>query len=143
MTGVDLQIVRDRAREIREAVQKVRQYVALADGAFFADERNLYTVEHLLLIAIEAAAALCNHILAKTARRAPISYSECFEGLRRVHKLDDQLTAKLVQMARFRNLLVHRYWDVDASQVLDYARHHLGDFEAYLTAIGEIVGQPV
>lgn len=39
--------------------------------------------------------------------------------------------------------LQHRYWDVDASQVLDYARHHLGDFEAYLTAIGEIVGQPV
>ena len=103
----------------------------------------MYTVEHLLLIAIEAAATLCNHILAKTARRAPISYGECFEGLQLVHSLDDQLAAKLIQMARFRNLLVHRYWDVDPIKVLTYARHSSGDFEAYLKAIGEIVGRPL
>lgn len=104
MTGINRQIVRERAREIREATQKVRVYAALPDEAFFADERNLYTVEHLLLIAIEAAAALCNHILARTARRAPISYGECFEGLQLVHEPEEGLTARLVQMARFCNL---------------------------------------
>jgi len=143
LTGINRQIVRDRAREIREAAQKVQQYAALPDEAFFADERNLYTVEHLLLIAIEAAAALCNHVLAKTARRAPTSYVECFEGLQAVHKLNEGLAAKLVQMARFRNLLVHRYRGVDAARVPEYARNNMGDFEAYLQAIGEIVGQPV
>lgn len=143
MTGINLQVVRDRAREIRESVEKLQRYAALPDEAFFADERNLYTVEHLLLIAIEAAATLCNHILAKTARRAPVSYGECFEGLQSVHKLDDELAAKLIQMARFRNLLVHRYWDVDATRVLAYARQNLGDFDAYLKAISEIVGQPI
>lgn len=72
-----------------------------------------------------------------------MSYRECFEGLQLVHKLDADLTPKLIQMARFRNLLVHRYWDVDGTRVLAYARHNLGDFEAYLRAIGEIVGQAV
>jgi uncharacterized protein YutE (UPF0331/DUF86 family) len=95
------------------------------------------------LITIEAAAALCNHLLAKTARRAPTSYAECFEGLRAVHKLDDELATRLVRMARFRNLLVHRYWDVDPKQVLQYARENLGDFEAYLRVVGDIIGQPV
>lgn len=143
MTGINPQIVRDRAREIRENIQKIRQYASLPDDEFFADERNLYTVEHLLLVAIEAAAALCTHILAKTAKRAPVSYGECFEGLQFVHKLDDELAAKLIRMARFRNLLVHRYWDVDSTRVLAYARHNLGDFEAYLKAISEIVDQSV
>jgi uncharacterized protein YutE (UPF0331/DUF86 family) len=96
---------------------------------------------HLLLIAIEAVAALCSHILAKTARRVPTNYAECFEGLREVHKLDAGLTIRLTQMVRFRNLLVHRYWEVDPGRVLRYARENLGDFEAYLQAIGEIVGQ--
>jgi uncharacterized protein YutE (UPF0331/DUF86 family) len=141
MTGINLQVVRERAREIRESVQKIQQYAALSDDDFWSDERNLYTVMHLLLIAIEAAAALCNHLLAKTARRVPISYAECFEGLREVHKLDDELTARLVRMSRFRNLLVHRYWEVKPAQVLHYARENLGDFEAYLQAVGEIVGQ--
>ncbi len=143
MTRINYQVVRDRAREIRESIQKVQQYAAVPDDEFFADERNLYSVEHLLLVAIEAAASLCNHILAKTASQAPVSYGECFEGLRLVHRLDDQLTARLVQMARFRNLLVHRYWDVDPGRVLTYARESQADFEAYLKAIGEIVGQPV
>jgi uncharacterized protein YutE (UPF0331/DUF86 family) len=143
VTGINLQVVRDRAREIRESVEKLQRYAALPDDEFFADERNLYTVEHLLLIAIEAAATLCNHILAKTARRAPVSYGECFEGLQSVHKLDDELPTKLIQMARFRNLLVDRYWDIGATRVLAYARHNLGDFDAYLKAIGEIVGQPI
>lgn len=143
MTRINYQVVRDRAREIRECIQKVQQYATVPDDEFFADERNLYSVEHLLLVAIEAAASLCNHILAKTASQAPVSYGECFEGLRLVHRLDDQLTARLVQMARFRNLLVHRYWDVDPGRVLTYARESQADFEAYLKAIGEIVGQPV
>ena len=143
MTRINYQVVRDRAREIRECIQKVQQYATVPDDEFFADERNLYSVEHLLLVAIEAAASLCNHILAKTASRAPVSYGECFEGLRLVHRLDDQLTARLVQMARFRNLLVHRYWDVDPGRVLTYARESQADFEAYLKTIGEIVGQPV
>ncbi len=143
MTGIDASMVRERAREIRDNVQKVQQYTALSDAEFFADERNLYTVMHLLLIAIETAAALCNHLLAKTARRAPVSYAECFEGLRLAHRLDDALAGRLIRMARFRNLLVHRYWEVDPVQILRYARTDLGDFEAYLTAVSEILGQPV
>jgi uncharacterized protein YutE (UPF0331/DUF86 family) len=110
---------------------------------FIADERNLYTVMHLLLEAIEAVAALCTHILAKTARRAPTSYAECFEGLREVHQLDDALVARLIQTARFRSLLVHRYWEVDPARVLRYARANLGDFDDYLSAVGPIVGVKV
>jgi hypothetical protein len=33
--------------------------------------------------------------------------------------------------------------DVDPTRVLDYARQNLGDFEAYLKAISEIVSQPI
>jgi len=143
VTGVNLQVVRERAREIREVAQKVQLYAALPDAEFFADERNLYSVMHLLLIGIEATATLCNHILAKTARRVPTSYAECFEGLRAVHSVDEALVARLIRMARFRNLLVHRYWEVDPEQVLRYARENLGDFEAYLGAVGDIIGQPV
>lgn len=60
MKVINPQIVSDRAREIRENIQKIQKYAALPDDEFFADERNLYTVEHLLLVAIEAAATLCN-----------------------------------------------------------------------------------
>jgi uncharacterized protein YutE (UPF0331/DUF86 family) len=43
-------------------------------------------------------------------------------------------------MARFRNLLVHRYWEIDPAQVLRFARENLGDFTAYLRAVAALVG---
>ena len=141
MIGIDVERVKERGREIRESLGKIRHYAALPEAEFFADERNLYTVEHLLLIAIEATASLCAHILAKTARKSPSSHAECFEGLRDLGIVDDELASNLVKMVRFRNLLVHRYWEVDSVRVLGYARENLGDFEAFLAAVESFVGE--
>ena len=139
MNHLNEELVKARAQEIRESLRKVRHYASLPNDDFWDDERNLYTVMHLLLVSIEAVAALCSHILARLARRAPASYAECFEGLRGLEMLDDELTGNLVQMARFRNLLVHRYWEIDPERVLRYARENLGDFEAYLAAVGRLM----
>lgn len=141
MQPINVEMVRDRAREIRESLGKIRAYAAHSDADFFADERNLYTVMHLLLISIEAVASICNHLMAKTASKAPASYSECFEGLRELGILDEPLTDRLIQMVRFRNILVHRYWQIEPERVLRYARENLEDFEDFLRGVGQYVGQ--
>jgi len=138
---INVEMVRDRAREIRESLGKIQTYTAQPDADFFADERNSYTVMHLLLISIEAVASICNHLLAKTASKAPASYSECFEGLRELGILDEPLTDRLIQMVHFRNILVHRYWQVEPEWVLHYARENLGDFEDFLGNVGHFVDQ--
>jgi uncharacterized protein YutE (UPF0331/DUF86 family) len=139
MNRLNEEMVKTRAQEIRENLDKVRHYTSVPDADFWADERNLYTIMHLLLMSIEATAALCSHILARLARRAPASYAECFRGLRGLGVVDDELAGDLVQMAHFRNPLVHRYWETDSERVLRYARENLGDFEAFLTAVGRLM----
>lgn len=44
-------------------------------------------------------------------------------------------------MARFRNILVHRYWQVEPERVLRYARENLEDFEGFLRDVGQFVGR--
>lgn len=136
MVEVNLPLLRERTREIREQVDKISRYASLPDEEFLADERNLYTVLHLLLISIEATAAICNHLLAKLARRAPESYAECFEYLADTGIISQELASRLIQMSRFRNLLVHRYWTIDPQRVLKTARTNLGDFETFLQQVG-------
>ena len=139
MSRLNEELVKTRAQEIRENLGKIRGYASLPEDEFWADERNLYTVMHLLLMSIEATAALCSHILARLARRAPASYVECFEALRGLDLIDDELAGDLVQMARFRNLLVHRYWQIEPKLVLRYAQENLGDFEAFLAAVSQLL----
>ncbi len=141
MKGINVGQVRQRAQEIRESIGKVRRYAAQPDEEFFADERNLYSVMHLLLLAIEATAGICNHLLAKVAHKAPDSYMDCFIGLEELGVLERPLARRLVQAARFRNLLVHRYWEIDPRRVLAYARENLGDFEAFLRQVGQWLGR--
>ena len=141
MVAVNRGLLRTRAAEIRASVAQIREYAAQSDEAFFADPRNLYSVQFLLLLAMEAAASLCGHLMARRGRVAPASYAECLEGLSAIGIVGAELAQPLTRMARFRNLLVHRYWEVDPSRVLAYAREDLGDFEAYLGAIGDWLGE--
>ncbi|MFQ5610733.1 MAG: DUF86 domain-containing protein [Anaerolineae bacterium] len=141
MQAINIEMIRNRAAEVRQNTAKIQRYAAQPDAEFWADERNIHTVMHLLLLSIESVAAICNHLMAKVGHRASASYSECFEGLGEMEVLDDPIVHRLIQMARFRNILVHRYWDVDEKRVLDYARNNLDDFEAFLTAIGRFAGQ--
>ena len=77
-----------------------------------------------LLVAIEAALALCYHVSAKRLRKVPEEYAECFGMLRDAGILPPELAGRLQQMARFRNLLVHMYWKIDYGQVFDVLQHN-------------------
>jgi uncharacterized protein YutE (UPF0331/DUF86 family) len=83
---------------------------------------------------------LCNHLAARLAHQVPLSYPECFEVLGDEGILEKSLADSLRAMARFRNLLVHRYWDVDDQRVLQIARTQLGDLEQFLEAVGRVTG---
>ena len=115
---IDIEKVKSRVLTIRENVAKIKQYAGLTDDDFWIDERNLYSIKYLMLESIEAAASLCSHFVAHYGGQSPSSFPECFETLGRLGIVSDELRDKLIAMARFRNLLVHRYWEIDNQRVL-------------------------
>ena len=61
------------------------------------------------------------------------------ETLGRLGIVSDELSNKLVAMARFRNLLVHRYWEIDNQRVLNIARENIYDLLVFLSAVGDAI----
>ncbi|MBF7083464.1 DUF86 domain-containing protein [Desulfallas sp. Bu1-1] len=45
------------------------------------------------------------------------------------------MAERLIQMAKFRNLLIHRYGDMDDRKVYNIICNNLGDLELYLAEI--------
>ena len=88
-----------------------------------------------LLVAIEAALALCYHVSAKRLRKVPEEYAECFGMLRDAGILPAELAGRLQRMARSRNLLVHMYWKIAYGQVFDVIQQNLGDLRAFGAAV--------
>ena len=136
---INLDLLRLRAQEIRRAANVLAGYSNLSREEFISDQLVVDAAKYRLLVAIEAAASMCTHLAARQLGEAPSSYAQCFQVLASSGIISPELAERLAAMARFRNLLVHVYAEVDDSQVWEVLQSDLGDLEDYLSAIGTAV----
>ncbi len=132
-------LVRARCSEIEESIERLQRFAVLSREAFLADQDTLDIACYRLLVAIEAALALCYHVSAKRLNRVPDEYAECFGLLGNAGIIPISLGERLQQMARFRNLLVHMYWKIDYGQVYEIIRRNLPDLRAFASAIARLL----
>jgi uncharacterized protein YutE (UPF0331/DUF86 family) len=131
MTDIDLLRIRDLLGSMAEAQTRLRELGQLPLAEFLADYRNTESSKYLLIVAIEAAIDMCNHIVARQGGRAPQDYADCFTILTDLKVITADLTPRLKRMARFRNLLVHLYWKVDDRRVYEVIHQDLGDLDTF------------
>jgi len=121
--------------EIEKAVSILKDYREEEREALISDLRALGSVKYYLILAIEACVDICNHIIAKEHFDVPESYSECFKILGDRNIISKELSEKLINMAKFRNLLVHLYWKVDDEKIYEILQSELGDFDEFIKQI--------
>jgi uncharacterized protein YutE (UPF0331/DUF86 family) len=136
LSDVNLDRLRDLAAHLRRAVRELRELGALSEAAFLADRRTVDSAKYRLIVAAEAALDICNHLVARKGGRSPADYADCMAVMAELGILDEDLAARLMRTARFRNLLVHMYAAVDDRRVYRVIRERLGDLEEYLQSIG-------
>jgi len=90
---------------------------------------------HTLQLAAQAALDVASHIVSDDHLGEPETSRDLFGLLARHGWIDNDLAAKLEDMAGFRNVLVHGYADVDLGVVEDVIRHRLDDLLAFAQAI--------
>jgi uncharacterized protein YutE (UPF0331/DUF86 family) len=134
---LDPDVVRGRCTEIEESIARLERFRVLPLNRFLADRDAQDIACYRLLIAIEAALALCYHMAAKQLRQTPDDNAACFDVLHQAGVIDAALAERLRQMARFRNLLVHMYWKVDYEKVHAILQRSLTDLRAFSRAIAQ------
>lgn len=98
-----------------------------------------FAVERALLRAVEAALGAANHVVAANGFRRADEYGGLFEVLAEEGVISADLARRLAAMARFRNLLVHRYADVDLDEVWEVVEEDREDVAAFFDALFESV----
>lgn len=140
--GSDREIVRDRLARIRRYVEDLRSMSDITREAFKANRERQYAVLHALQLAIEATIEIGTHICTADNLGVPASYAETFDLLEQGRVLDPILAGKLRAMARFRNRIVHFYWNLDLDDIYRILQSNLGDFQDYLGAIERYLEPP-
>lgn len=140
MPEINADRIRDLLGEMRNAVSQVRSHMDQETSLLLSDPVQLGSLKYHLIIAIQAMIDICNHIVTRRGARAPQDYADCFAELGRLAGWKSEDVRRLMSIARFRNLLVHLYWQVDDQRVVDTCRGHLGDFQHYEEQLRVLLG---
>lgn len=116
----------------------LKQYIGILNKikqndkeAFLKDEILLGAAERYLQLSIETCINIGNRILSleqfNSNIKPPETYADIFENLAKINIIDYDFSEELKNMARFRNKLVHSYWEIDHGFVYELIQNKLTD----------------
>ena len=111
-----------------------------ADDELLGDGTAIRAVKYAFVVAIEAAIDAAEHVISAEGWRVPESFADAFAVLGEGGILDDELADAMADAARFRNLLVHGYADVDDRRVLQVLRTGTADLRSYVAVVAGVAG---
>lgn len=121
-------------------IDVLERLAATQEGEFLASPDKIGNAKYHFVIAIESCIDIANHIIASENLRFPKDNPDSFAVLVEAGVLAPALGEPLRLMARFRNRLVHLYWEVDDPKVYEYLRTSLADLRSFARTIVERFG---
>ncbi|HDR16028.1 MAG TPA: DUF86 domain-containing protein [Desulfobacteraceae bacterium] len=121
--------------EMRKSVSRLRSLSEMDIDGFIRDPDKVASAKYNFIVAIEACIDICSHIISRNGYRAPEDYGDTFAVMEEVGAIDPGFSSELIKMAKFRNRLVHIYWQVNDDQLHEILRTRLDDFKSFLSAI--------
>lgn len=126
--------------QMNGAVAQLQRLKTSPEDVFFSDADKIASAKYHLIVAIEACIDICNHVISKNGFRVPEDYADTFGVMAEAGALEKEFADRLKDMAKFRNRLVHIYWEVDERQIHEILRTRLGDFGAFVGALSNFLG---
>jgi uncharacterized protein YutE (UPF0331/DUF86 family) len=129
--------IRRLISELECALNRLRELASLPQEDFLADPHKIASSKYHFIVAIEAAIDIGNHLISKNRWRTPEDYADTFRVLGEEGFFEELFVRELIRMVRFRNRLVHLYWEVvDDREVYRILTSRLGDLKRFMDGIG-------
>jgi uncharacterized protein YutE (UPF0331/DUF86 family) len=123
--------------ELRKSIQHLSTLAHLNEAQFAADVDKTASAKYHYIVTIAACIDLCNHVISRNRLRIPEDYGDAFRVIAEAGALAPEFAEEMVSIGKFRNRLVHLYWEVDDRQVHQLLRSRLPDFSRFLKALSE------
>ena len=136
---VDKTLILRKLAELEEYLGQVKEYASITVDRYSKDWKAQRVVERTLQMMIETCADVAGHIISDKGYRVPATYADTFRVLYENGILKKDLFETMETMAKFRNIIVHRYDKVGTEIVVGILKKDLNDFSAYKDAIIKIL----
>jgi uncharacterized protein YutE (UPF0331/DUF86 family) len=121
--------------ELRKSVRRLQSLRNLSQDKFIKDPDKIGSAKYHFIVAIESSIDMCNHIISRNGYRVPEDYADTFRVMAEVGTITENFSEELIKMAKFRNRLVHIYWEINDKQLYQILQNNLDDLKKLLDSI--------
>ena len=136
---VDKTLMMRKLSELEEYLGQIREFASIKQEEYSRDWKTQRIIERTLQMMIELTVDISAHLISDKRLRVPTGYADTFKVLFEGGLIGQELYQVLMQMAKFRNVVVHQYDRIDDTIVVDILQNHLGDFLLFRDAVLKIL----
>ncbi|CAN5734710.1 hypothetical protein BH24ACT15_BH24ACT15_15060 [soil metagenome] len=114
---IDPEVVQVKLRHIARLRRNLSDLGDLTVSRLTDEPVSRHASEWILTQIAQLAASAASYLVVRASERVPTTHRESFRLLASEKVIDDELAERLVNLAGMRNLLVHRYDDIDLDQL--------------------------
>lgn len=133
--NIDLPKIKQKIMFMQSNLDKLKKLQKVSKDIFIEDFRNVDSAKYLLQVTIEAMLDISNHIIARNRWGKPETNKESFEILAKQGVIGEQYINTYFTMAKFRNRIVHMYFNVSDEMIYEITQNNLDDFEVFIQTI--------
>lgn len=128
-------------RELDESLIDWERYqrFSLEDLRTDRDKRNM--ILHAMLVSIQAAIDVSSHLISQNGLGRPSTYRESFDILARACLIPEELASDLSDLAGFRNVLVHIYWDLNLEEIYGILQNDLETLRSFRDVVKALLSE--
>lgn len=101
--------------------------------------RDLQAVKYSLFEITESCIDIANHIIATKGLERVEEYAKMFTVLAKNKIISNELAGKLAKMAKFRNVLIHRYAEVKTEYLIEIIKYRLADIVEFMKNVRRLL----
>lgn len=142
---INLKIERDIVLKRVEGIEGEIKELQLLQNKPFEEFKNTdsWKLAHFHLHrALEGVFNIGNHILSRIPGATATQYKEIATKLAENKIIPESFTEKLIQMAKYRNKIVHFYAQITPEELYKLINEDLGDFDTFLSFIKKVLLNP-
>ncbi len=132
---IDDELIESKIDLILKNLDYLNEISKIDETEFLSSFEKIQASKHSLQEAIESSLDIANHIISSKGWERAETYSDMFERLYEEDVIEQGLNERLSEMARFRNLLVHRYGKIDDRRLFRILNENVDDLHEFVEEI--------
>jgi uncharacterized protein YutE (UPF0331/DUF86 family) len=128
-----------KLRNMKKYVDFLRSFKDIPKEKLNEDYMLRSAIERNFQLALESVLDIGEIIISMRELEKPEDYKEIIEILGKHDVLPRDFAKKFAPAAGFRNILVHKYTDVDTDELYEHLRQDLKDFDFFAESIAKFI----